>query len=126
MIITGPETQVVAPGDIAYFNCHARGDSVYWLVNSRDPSPESEYVARGFTLTYDEIPRPNELEEHNNTIAIEARLSNNNTRISCTSSGWITGQHAYNEGWLIIAGKVMYLIYHYRKFPFKRSPLLAL
>lgn len=106
MIIIGPETQVVAPGDVAYFHCHARGDSVYWLVNNRDPSPQSDYEARGFNFTYDEIPRPSsELEEHNNTIAIEARLSNNNTRISCTASGWIYNQHDFRDGRLIIASK---------------------
>ena len=105
MIIIGPETQVVAPGDVAYFHCHARGYSVYWFVNSKDPYPQRDYEARGFNFTYDEIPRPfNELEEHNNTIAIEARLSNNNTRISCTALGWIYVQHAYDEGWLIVAG----------------------
>ena len=104
--MTGPETQIVAPGEIAYFKCHARGDSVYWYVNGTDPYPEQPYEARGITFNYTEIPRPSsELEEHNNTIAIEARPSNNNTRIACTSSGWIYGQHAYREGHLIIAGK---------------------
>ena len=106
VIMTGPYTQIVSPGAIVYFRCHARGDSVYWYVNSRDPYPESEYATRGFRFNYTEIPRPSDqLEEHNNTITVEARLSNNNTRIACTASGWIYGQHAYREGTLIIAGK---------------------
>ena len=104
--MTGPQDQVVAPGETAYFNCHARGDSVYWYVDGNDPYPQTPYEVRGFTFTFNEISRPStELEEHNNTIAIEAHLSNNNTRISCTASGWIYGQHAYREGRLIIAGK---------------------
>ena len=102
--MTGPQTQIVAPGEMVYFKCHARGDSVYWYVNSRDPYPESDYVARGFIFSYVEIDRPSdELEEHNNTITVEARPSNNNTRIACTAAGWVYGQHAYQEGTLIIA-----------------------
>ena len=105
VILSGPQTQVVAPGDIVVFSCHARGDSVYWYINSRDPYPQSVYEERGFNITYTEIPRPsNELEEHNNTITVEARLSNNNTRIAWTAVGWIYGQHAFQEGTLIIAG----------------------
>ena len=106
--MTGPQDQVVAPGEIAYFNCHARGYSVYWYVNGRDPYPQRCYEERGFIFTYIvEISRnSSELEEHNNTIAIEAHLSNNNTRISCTASGWAYGQYAYQEGRLIMAGKI--------------------
>ena len=105
VIMSGPRTQVVTPGATVIFNCHARGDSVYWYVNSTDPYPQSDYEARGFTFSYVEIHRPsNELEEHNNTITVEARPSNNNTRISCTASGWITHQHAFQVGTLIIAG----------------------
>ena len=36
---------------------------------------------------------------------MEARPSNNNTRISCSASGQIQGQHAFEEGGLIIAGE---------------------
>ena len=104
-IISGPQDKAVAPGDNAHFNCHARGDSVYWYINGSYPDPQSDYEARGFTFSYVEIPRPSdELEEHNNTITMEARPSNNNTRIACTAGGWITHQHAYQEGTLIIAG----------------------
>ena len=104
--MSGPQDQILAPGETAYFNCHARGDSVYWYVNGNDPYPESAYTSRGFNFIYTEIPRPsNELEEHNNTIIVDARLSNNNTRISCTATGWIYGQHGYQTGRLIVAGK---------------------
>ena len=105
VIMSGPRTQVVAPGATVTFNCHARGNYVYWHVNGTDPFPESDYETIGFTFSYVEIPRPsNELEEHSNTITVEARPSNNNTRISCTASGWITHQHAFQVGTLIIAG----------------------
>lgn len=106
VIMSGPQDQIVAPGEMAYFNCHAWGDSVYWYVNGNDPYPQSDYERRGFNFIYTEIPRPfNELEEHNNTIIIDARSSNNKTHISCTATGWIYGQHAYVAGKLIIAGK---------------------
>ena len=108
--MSGPQDQIVAPGEIAYFNCHARGDSVYWYVNGNDPYPESNYADRGFNFTYMEISRPpNELEEHNNTIMVDGRPSNNNTVISCTATGWVYGQHAYRTGTLIIAGKLIYI-----------------
>ena len=93
------------PGKTAYFNCHARGDNVYWYINNSDPHPQSTYEAKGFLFLYIEIPRPShELEEHNNTITVEARPSNNNTRISCTAVGTVSNQHAFQEGTLIIAG----------------------
>ena len=103
-IINGPQTQVVAPGEIATYNCHARGNSVYWYIDGRYADP-SRFVDRGFTFTYNEIGHPRgELEEHNNTITVEARPSNNDTLITCTASGFIHGQQDYREGHLIIAG----------------------
>ena len=109
----GPETQLVAPGTTVYFHCHARGDSVYWFINARYPYPESQYEERGFNFSYIEIPRPNgELEEHNNTISVEARPSNNNTLIACTASGQIHGQQDFQEGRLIIAGSYSLYTYH--------------
>ena len=105
VIMTGPKDQTIAPGEIATFNCHARGNSVYWYVNGYYADPQVYNEARGFTITNNEIPRPrNELEEHNNTITVEARPSNNNTLITCTASGFIHGQQAFREGRLIIAG----------------------
>ena len=107
VILTGPQTQVVAPWELVTFNCHARGESVYWYVNGSDPYPRENYEARGFDFSYNETNYPqgsNQLDEHNNTIIIEARPSNNNTRIACTASGWVYGQHAFQEGTLIIAG----------------------
>ena len=96
----------MAPGDIAHFNCHARGNSVYWYVNDQDPGlTEEYYMAKGFTFIYDDIDHgPNVLEEHNNTISVEARLANNDTKIACTATGTVTNQHVYQEGRLIIAG----------------------
>ena len=103
--MTGPETRVVAPGETVYFNCHARGDSVYWRINYNYPDPPRD-AARGITYTYNEIPRPqNELEEHNNTIRMEARPENNDTLVTCIATGWISNQHALREGTLIIASK---------------------
>ena len=107
MILNGPETQVVAPGEIAYFNCHARGDSVFWYINGSYPHPQESFTMRGFTFFNNEIPHAgNELEEHNNTITVEARPSNNYTRIACAASGNVHNQHDFQEGYLIIAGRV--------------------
>ena len=103
-ILNGPQTQVVAPGEIVTFNCHARGNSVYWYINGRYADPQ-RFVASGFTFTNSEIPHPpGQLEEHNNTITVEAHPSNNNTLITCTATGFIHGQQDYREGHLIIAG----------------------
>ena len=105
VILTGPQNQTVAPGEIVTFNCHARGNSVYWYINGHYADPQVYNEARGFTITNTEIPRPrDELEEHNNTITVEARPSNNNTLITCTASGFIHGQQDFREGRLIIAG----------------------
>ena len=105
VILTGPKDQTVAPGEIVTFICHARGNSVYWYVNGHYADPQVYNGTRGFTISYSEIPRPrNELEEHNNTIIVEARPSNNNTLVTCTASGFIHGQQAFQEGHLIIAG----------------------
>ena len=106
VILTGPEIQIVAPGEIAYFICHARGNSVYWYVNRQDPGlRESYYMDKGFTFSYQETDHgSNVLEEHNNTIIVEARLTNNDTEIACTATGTVTNQHDYQIGRLIIAG----------------------
>lgn len=109
VILNGPHSQVVSPGEIAIFNCHAQGYSngVYWYINGSDPYPQSTYEAKGFTFIYTELPRPNnQLREYNYTITVEARPSNNGTRISCTAMGLIFGQHAFQEGTLIIAGNI--------------------
>ena len=104
-ILTGPQDQIVTPGDTVYFICHARGDSVYWYINNSDPHPQSVYVARGFSFSYNVLSAPgNGPEEHNNTITVEACPSNNNTRIACTAVGSFSNQHAFQEGTLIIAG----------------------
>ena len=102
--MTGPETQVVAPGEIVYFNCHARGDSVYWRINYNYADRDRD-AARGITYTYNETEHPSELDEHNNTIRMEARLENNDTLVTCIAIGWINNQHARREGTLIIACK---------------------
>ena len=111
MILTGPEDQIAAPGETVYFNCHARGDSVYWRIDYNYPHPDD--AARGITYTYNEIPRPNnELEEHNNTVTIEARPENNNTLVSCVATGQISNQQDRRDGHLIIAGKHRHVCMH--------------
>ena len=103
--MTRPMNQIVQPGAVATFNCHARGTNVYWLVDRDDPYPQSDYEARGFNFTYVAIPRaPNELGEYNNTITVEARPSNNDTTISCVAQG-SPSQHEFEEGRLVIARK---------------------
>ena len=88
---------------MATFNCHARGANVYWYVDRRDPYPRQVYEARGFNFTYVEIEHSmGELPEHNNTMTVEARQLNNDTRIGCTAR--ISNQHDFQEGILIIAG----------------------
>jgi hypothetical protein len=95
----------VAPGEIVTFNCHARGNSVYWYIDGHYADPQIYTEARGFTFTNNEIPHPREeLEEHNKTITVVARPSNNDTLITCTASGFIHGQQDFEEGRLIIAG----------------------
>lgn len=121
--MTGPQNQIVAPGDIVTFNCHARGNNVYWYINGHYGDPEVYNEARGFTFTMNEIPRShNELEEHNNTITVEARQSNNNTLIVCTASGFTHGQQDYREGYLIIAGSCMC---YYKRFQLMNIPVLS-
>lgn len=93
--------QVVEPGALVAFTCHARGNDVHMFINGRDP--QSDHETEGFNFTYIKIPHPpNELEEHNNTIFVEARLSNNYTEISCTARE--NGHSDYAAGRLIIAG----------------------
>ena len=104
-ILTGPHTQIVSPGKTAIFTCHAIGEFVYWYINNRDPHPQSEYEARGFSFSYFEFPHAsNESEEHNNTITVEARPSNNSTSVACIVVGRVSNQHDFEEGTLIIAG----------------------
>ena len=102
--MSGPVTKVVAPGEKTSFHCHARGDFVFWQIDKRCPYIEkSEFEARGFHFSY----QVTELEEFNNTITVEALLSNNRTLISCIVLGWSDGelvQYAIQEGSLIIAG----------------------
>lgn len=103
-ILIGPRTRVVAPGELVTFVCHAIGESVYWYVNGSDPYPLQKYEARGFTFHYNETSS----NTHNNTLIVEARPSNNNTRIACAASGSIHNQHGFQEGTLIIAGNNYY------------------
>ena len=104
-ILTGPHNQIGTPGETAYFICHARGDSVYWFINGSDPHPQSIYEAIGFSFSYIVLSTPgNGSEEHNNTITVEARPSNNSTRIGCTAVGSFSNQHDFQEGTLLIAG----------------------
>ena len=82
---------------------------MYWFINGHYADPQVFNETRGFTITNIEIPRPhNQLEEHNNTITVEAHPLNNGTLITCTASGFIHGQQAFQEGYLIIAGKCFF------------------
>ena len=105
-ILSGPLNQTVALGEIVYYSCHARGLSVYWLINNIIPNPEA-YKSRGFTFITEEIlaPSSNELGEYNDTLIVEARPSNNNTRIACQAHGLQHGQFNRVEAILIISGK---------------------
>ena len=96
----------MAEGDIAHFNCHARGDPVYWLINGSTRNP-STYAAKGFTFNDVIIVEPsmNELGEYNNTLLVEARSSNNNTRIACRARGQQHGQFDNIEATLVIIGE---------------------
>ena len=108
-ILSGPQSKIVAPGEIVYFNCHARGISVYWLINSTIPDPEN-YEARGFTFIREEIlltpiPSSHQLREYNDTVIVEARQSNNYTYFACQAHGQQHGQSDTAEAILIIVGK---------------------
>lgn len=91
-----------------YFNRYARGVSVYWRINGTIPDPEN-YEARGFTFIREDIfapvPFSNQVGEYNDTIIVEARPSNNNTRFSCQATGQQQGQHDAAEAILIIVRK---------------------
>lgn len=106
MIISGPQTQIVASSAKISFNCHARGYLVFWQIDGRIPTHENsyEYDKKGFHFDYD--INENVEHEHNNTITVEANTSNNNTRFSCISIGLNNDQFAYQEASLIIAGVV--------------------
>lgn len=105
VILSGLLDQVTPLGGVTYVNCHAQGNAVYWLINGTDPQTrEFEYISKGFQFTYDTTRHQNMLDEHNNTIRVEARLSNNNTQISCIV--YVYGQSQFSqEEILIIAGK---------------------
>ena len=94
-------------GELAKFNCFARGSSVHVFVNSSDPFPREEYEARGINITnHDAI----QMDEYNITIVVEARPTNNNTRISCSVQGETIQDNRPNfqEGTLFIAGRYIH------------------
>ena len=103
VILNGPDTQVVAPGSIVYFVCHAQGNSVNWYINGS--YADQSHAAKGFNVSYTQISgNSNELGEYNNTIVVEAHPFNNNTIVSCIATANVHGQQALQEGTLIIAG----------------------
>ena len=80
---------------------------MFWQINKSCPCPEIEqakFEERGFHFSHSIT----ESGEHNNTITVEANLTNNETLISCTvlvqSEGEVL-QYIVQEGALIIAGK---------------------
>ena len=102
VIISGPEDQVVAPGDLAYFHCHASGTSVKWHINGTIASPRSEYERMGFQFI-DQQLSSGPGAEYNNTVAITANKLINNTQIECVVREYAV--EITEEGTLIIAGK---------------------
>lgn len=66
-------------------------------------------MTRGFTFINEDIftppPSSNQLGEYNDTVIVEARPSNNNTRIACQAHGQQHGQYDKVEASLIIVGK---------------------
>ena len=98
-IFSGPMDQVVAPGDTAYFNCHARGNPVLWYIDGFILHDKSPFMARGFTFS-------EELSNGvaNYTITIVAVLINNNTRIECRARLY-NMPDVSQVGTLIIAGE---------------------
>ena len=104
-IISGPEDLILAGGDVATFNCHAQGDSVYWLIDGRNPQrSEVEYNARGFNFSFQFISHDNALDEYNNTVQVKTNPNNNSTRITCVV--YIYRQPEVTQGGtLIIAGE---------------------
>ena len=104
MIISGPQHQIVAPDDKILFTCIAQGEFVFWLIDKLCPCNETikaKFEERGFHFLQD--------GEHNKTISVEATRANNGTIISCTAVEESEGKlvsHAFQEGSLIIAGKL--------------------
>ena len=87
-ILSGPNNQTIAQGEIAYFNCHARGSSVAWYINGSLAGPWSDEF-REFSFTYVIlVPHSrSQLGEENNTIHVVAQPPVNNTRIKCKAQG---------------------------------------
>ena len=110
VILSGPQSQTVAPGDTVYFNCHASGSSVEWLINETYAFPRSDYEAKGFEFTDILITQPdtNQLYEANITIVVTASTSINNTRITCRAQHH--GRRTDQEATLIVVG-----LFHSRK-----------
>lgn len=75
------------------------------LILKRENTITSEKASNQFT--YDTTQHPSMLNEHNNTMRVEAHLGNNNTRIGCVV--FIYGQPEFSqEETLIIAGEKYY------------------
>lgn len=105
VLFSGLENQIVPLEDVVDIRCHARGNAVYWHINGTDPQTrEQDYIRKGFQFTYHTTRHLNMLNEHNNTMRVEARLGNNNTLINCIV--FIYGQPEFSqEETLIIAGE---------------------
>ena len=107
-ILTGPLSQIIAPGDTAYFNCHALGYTVEWYINGSYLSlgSRSTYEAKGFDFNDTDITQPaaNQLHEENNTIVVEANSSINNTHIKCRARGLDHGQYTDADATMIVIG----------------------
>lgn len=98
VIFSGPEDHTVAPGDHAYFHCHARGNSVSWHINGSIIS-QSSYMQMGFQF----IDRSSPNGDKNKTIVVPATQLFNNTLIECVVREFDVT--LIEDGTLFIAGE---------------------
>lgn len=103
-ILSGPEDQVVAPGDLVYFSCHTWGINFQWYINGSIvfTGDRENYEAQGFEFI--DVTLSLTDNESNNTIIVTAYQFNNNTNIKCV----VTRQGRLDDvrnGTLIIASE---------------------
>ena len=100
-ILSGPSDQVVPPGKVAYFNCHARGHDLTctWYINGTISSPRQYYNDRGFQFMDQQLSD----NECNDTLIVIAHHFNNGTEIACTARVY-GEQDTSQSGTLLLAG----------------------
>ena len=98
----------MAPGETVYFNCHAIGTAVIWLINNCYTHPREDFEAKGFNFTDDIIMNNqlnNNIHEWNKTIIVSAQSSINNTHIVCRAEGTGDGNYVDESATLIVIGR---------------------